>query len=69
VGTLIGVVLGASLGALAGAMAGEKWKGRDWRESWQVGQAAFLGRLLGTVGKIIFGSMIVAITLAALVLR
>jgi uncharacterized protein YqgC (DUF456 family) len=67
VGSLLGVILFASAGALGGAMLGEYWKGRDWDTTWQVGQAAFWGRMLGTVGKIVLGSVIVVLVLFALV--
>jgi uncharacterized protein YqgC (DUF456 family) len=68
VGPIIAVLLFASLGALAGAMLGEWWKGRDWEARWQVGNAAFWGRLLGTVGKVYIGTVIVVVVLAALVM-
>jgi uncharacterized protein YqgC (DUF456 family) len=67
VGSLIAVILFAGVGALGGAMLGEFWKGRDWDTTWQVGEAAFWGRLLGTVGKIALGSVIVVLVLFALV--
>jgi len=69
IGSLAAIVLGAALGALAGAMAGESWKGRDLDHGWQVGQAAFWGRLLGTAGKLAVGAAIVAVVLAGLLLR
>ena len=69
VGSIAAILLFASVGALAGAMLGERWKGRNWESSWQVGQASFWGRLLGTVGKLALGSMIVVVVLAALVLK
>jgi uncharacterized protein YqgC (DUF456 family) len=69
VGSLVGVVLFACVGALAGAVLGEWWKGRNWEARWQVGQAAFWGRLFGTVGKVTLGSIIVVVILAALVLK
>ena len=52
-----------------GAMLGECWKGRSLDTSWQVGQAAFWGRLLGTAGKLTAGAAIVAVILAGLALR
>jgi uncharacterized protein YqgC (DUF456 family) len=67
VGSLIAVILFASVGALGGAMLGEYWKGRDWDTTWRVGEAAFWGRLLGTVGKIALGSVIVVLVVFALV--
>ncbi len=68
IGSVIAILLFASLGALAGAMLGEWWKGRDWDTRWEVGHAAFWGRLFGTVGKMSIGSMIVVVVLVALVL-
>ena len=69
VGSVVAILLFASGGALAGAMLGERWKGRDWESSWQVGHASFWGRLLGTVGKLAVGTMIVVVVAAALVLK
>ena len=37
------------------AMLGEEWKGRTLNESTQVGAAAFIGRILGTIGKVSMG--------------
>ena len=68
IGSLAAIVLGAALGALGGAMLGESWKGRDLDHGWQVGQAAFWGRLLGTAGKLAVGAAIVAVALAGLLL-
>jgi hypothetical protein len=42
--------------------------GRDLTHGWQVGQAAFWGRLLGTAGKLAVGAAIVAVVLAGLLL-
>ncbi len=69
VGPVIAVLLGAAFGATAGAMIGESWKGRSAEEGWEVGKAAFWGRLLGTLGKIGTASVIVVVTLAALLVR
>lgn len=67
VGPILGVVLFAGLGALAGAMLGEQWKGKTMDESWQVGQGAFWGRVLGSLAKVAIASMMLAIgTIAAL---
>lgn len=65
VGSLIGVVLFAALGALGGAMLGEAWKGRALHESWQVGQGAFWGRLLGTVAKTAIATIMLITATAA----
>jgi uncharacterized protein len=67
VGPIIGVVLFAGLGALLGAMLGEQWKGKTMDESWQAGQGAFWGRVLGSLAKVAIASMMLAIgTIAAL---
>jgi uncharacterized protein YqgC (DUF456 family) len=68
IGTIAGVLILASFGALAGAVIGERWQGRDWEQSLQIGRAAFWGRLLGTLGKLLTGAVIVALVLAALLL-
>ena len=59
VGSLMAALLFGSLGATAGAMYGEWSEGKGWQESWTVGHAAFWGRLLGTLGKIVAGGVIV----------
>ena len=65
VGAVVVLVLCAGLGALGGAMLGEAWKGRSLNESWRVGKAAFWGRLLGTLAKVMVAStMVVAIVVA-----
>jgi uncharacterized protein len=66
VGSIAGVILGASGGALAGAMIGESWKGRTWGDRWQIGQAAFWGRLLGSVAKLTLSSLMVVLALGAI---
>jgi uncharacterized protein len=62
---LVSLLLGAG-GAFAGAVTGERWAGKDWEASIQIGNAAFWGRLLGTVGKAVCGTMAVGILLAAI---
>ena len=58
----------AAIGAnLLGALVGEQWKGRGMDESLQVGWAAFWGRLLGTIGKLLCGTLMIVVILAALV--
>jgi uncharacterized protein YqgC (DUF456 family) len=68
VGSLIAAVVFGGVGAIVGAMIGERWKGYGIERSWQVGRAAFWGRLWGTLGKVLVASVMVAVTLAALVL-
>lgn len=65
VGPVIAAILFAGLGALGGAMLGESWKGRGLEESWKVGQAAFWGRLLGTLAKTTLASAMVAVAVVA----
>ena len=66
VGSLVAAVLFGATGALVGAMLGEHWKGRTFDESLNVGQAAFLGRLAGTMAKIACGTVILAVVLIPL---
>jgi len=65
VGSLIGSVLLAAVGAWIGAMIGEKWVGKPLKESVQIGGAAFIGRLLGTAGKLVVGSIMAALAIVA----
>ena len=58
---LVGALLGGAGGAFAGAYIGESWKGRSADESFEVGKAAFFGRILGTVGKIAVGAVMWAV--------
>lgn len=69
IGSLVGAVLFAACGAAFGAYVGEAWKGRTSDESWKVSQAAFVGRLLGTMAKILAASVIVAIVAGAVVVQ
>lgn len=68
IGPFVGAVLLAGAGAFIGAVLGESWKGRGLEESWQVGEAAFWGRLGGSLAKIAFGGLMVVVATAALVL-
>lgn len=54
-GTLIGVVAGGSAGAFTGAYIGEAWKGRHDEHAIAVGKAVAIGRLFGTLGKVLVG--------------
>jgi uncharacterized protein YqgC (DUF456 family) len=67
VGSLAAAVLFGGCGALVGAFLGESWKGRDFDTSIEVGKAAFVGRLLGTLAKMIVCTIMVVVTLMALV--
>lgn len=61
IGPLIGAVLGGALGAFAGAYAGESWKGLSQRDAVAVSTAALVGRVLGTVGKILMGMVMLVV--------
>lgn len=67
VGPLVAALIFAGLGAMAGAILGEVWAGKDFDASWQIGKSAFWGRLLGTLGKMFFGAIMLAVVVAALV--
>lgn len=67
VGSILAALLFAGLGALGGAMLGERWAGKDWNASWQIGKAAFRGRLAGTLGKMFLGVMMVVVVIVALI--
>lgn len=63
-GTMIGALLGGALGAFGGAWLGEHKSEKTREERMAIGQGAFLGRILGTVGKLIVGvMMLVLVTL------
>jgi uncharacterized protein YqgC (DUF456 family) len=66
IGTLIGAILCAGLGAMGGSILGERWKGKELKASLETGKAAFWGRVLGTVGKTLFGTVMVLVAALAL---
>ncbi len=68
VGSVVGALLFSCLGAMLGAMIGEQWAGRDFDSSVEVGHGAFWGRLFGTLGKVIVGSVMIMVTAAAIVI-
>ncbi len=61
VGSLVAALLFGGLGAGIGAVLGEKWAGRHWEQSVQVGGAAMVGRILGTLGKTVCAAAMLAI--------
>jgi hypothetical protein len=61
VGSVLGALVGGAAGAFAGAFVGETWKGRSSEESFAVGTGALVGRLLGTIGKLLIGAVMVVI--------
>jgi hypothetical protein len=61
VGPLFGALGGGALGAFCGAFLGEKWAGKTTGQSAAVGKGAFIGRLLGTGGKMAIGMVMVIV--------
>lgn len=66
VGPVVVSLLFGACGAFTGAVAGERWVGKDWDASLQIGNAAFWGRLLGTVGKAVCGTIACGVLLLAI---
>jgi uncharacterized protein YqgC (DUF456 family) len=62
VGSALAAVVGGAVGAFVGAVVGEYWKGRQIHEGFEVGRAAFLGRIWGTAGKLATGAVMFVIT-------
>lgn len=61
VGSAIAALFGAAIGAFGGALLGEHWKGRSFEQGVEIGRAAFLGRLFGTVGKLAIGAVMIVV--------
>ena len=55
IGSLIAALLFSGAGALLGAYYGERVEGRNAQEAWKVGISSFVGRVLGSIFKILFG--------------
>lgn len=66
IGWLVGSIFFACVGAMVGAFLGEKWAGKPTKESMHVGSFAFVGRFLGTAGKVVVGSIIALVALLSL---
>jgi uncharacterized protein YqgC (DUF456 family) len=60
VGSIIAAIGGGAAGAFAGAWLGEYWKGRASHERLAIGTGAMLGRVVGTIGKLVVGAVMVA---------
>jgi uncharacterized protein YqgC (DUF456 family) len=69
VGAIIAPILFSAVGALVGAMLGEQWKGRDLKDSFWIGHAAFWGRLAGTVAKIAVGAAMIVVAIAGMIVQ
>ncbi|MEC9010776.1 MAG: DUF456 family protein [Planctomycetota bacterium] len=65
VGALLGAVLGGGAGAWCGAYLGEMWKGRSAPERMAAGRGAVIGRVLGTVSKLLVGAVMIGVISAA----
>ena len=58
----------SGVGALLGAYYGEKVEGKNSKEAWKVGISSFTGRILGSLFKIICGSVaLICISLAMII--
>ncbi|HEX3726188.1 MAG TPA: DUF456 family protein [Pirellulales bacterium] len=68
IGSLVAAIVFGGAGAMAGALLGESLVGRGLDESLEVGKAAFMGRVLGTLAKIVVSSVMVVVVLSALIL-
>jgi uncharacterized protein YqgC (DUF456 family) len=60
-GPLIGALAGAAAGAFLGAYLGEMWKHGATNKSFDVGVGAAIGRVLGTMGKLLIGAVMIAV--------
>lgn len=65
IGPIVAAILFAALGAMVGAMIGEHSVGRTAEATWQIGKAAFWGRLFGTLAKATIGAAMVATAILA----
>lgn len=61
IGPLLGALAGGAGGAFAGAYLGEMWKHGGADKSLAVGWGAAIGRLLGTLGKLLAGAVMIVI--------
>jgi uncharacterized protein len=67
-GSIVGSLLFGSLGAMAGAVYGEVSSGETFPQAFRIGQAAFVGRALGTLAKLLVGLAIVVTALVGMVI-
>ncbi|MFK7736984.1 MAG: DUF456 family protein [Pirellulaceae bacterium] len=65
IGQLIASLMLGAAGAFGGAILGERWAGKDWDSSLQIGSAAFWGRLLGTFAKVVCGTVVCGLFIVA----
>ena len=67
IGPVIGALVGGAAGAFGGAYLGERHTGRSREELLAVGWGALVGRLLGTVGKLLVGLLMVVLVAGGVV--
>ncbi|MCE5267157.1 MAG: DUF456 domain-containing protein [Planctomycetaceae bacterium] len=67
IGPLVAAVLFGGFGAMTGAVLGELWAGRRLDDTWPIAKRAFWGRLAGTLAKILVGTVMLAVVVAALI--
>lgn len=68
-GPVIGLILFSGLGAMLGAYLGERATGKDNIKASEIGKAAFMGRMVGSLSKIILGGVMAAVAFAAAILK
>ena len=68
IGSLIAALLFSGAGALLGAYYGERVEGRNSQEAWKVGISSFVGRVLGSMFKILCGFIALICMVIAMVI-
>ena len=68
IGSLIAALLFSGAGALLGAYYGERVEGRNSQEAWKVGVSSFVGRVLGSMFKILCGLIALICIVIAMVI-
>lgn len=63
---IIGTLIGACVGAAVGSIAGDKWAGREWKPSLFSGTGAAVGKLGGTIAKVVIACVMWVASLFAL---
>lgn len=66
IGSVVASLALAAFGALVGAVIGEQWAGKNLTHSLKIGEAAFWGRMMGTLAKLLFGAVMVTVVCVAL---
>lgn len=69
IGSVVVSLLLGGAGAFAGAVLGERWVGQEWDAAIEIGKAAFWGRLLGTLGKVVCSGTIMSVLIGAAWIR